>query len=111
MPSDDLAQSFDDVKGAHPGVSQDGVCGVAKAEPSDHDVEIWSRDAGERELGQCDLGRGEEARHEELIAELHLVDVDLQTWFESTSQTNLAQGCRAPVELLEAGTHRVIPLL
>lgn len=45
MPSDDLAQGFDDVKGAHPGVSQDGVCGVAKAEPSDHDVEICSRDA------------------------------------------------------------------
>src|SRR3990170_5605544 len=110
MPSDDLAQGFDDVKRAHPGVSQDGVCGVAKAEASDHDVEIGTRDAGERELGKCDLGHGEEARHEELIAQLRLVDVDLQGWLESTSQADLTQGCRPPVELLEAGTHRVIPL-
>jgi len=73
------------VKGAHPGVSQNGVCGVAEAEPSDHDVEIRSRDAVQRELGQCDLGCGEQARHEELIAELRLVDVDLQRGLEPTS--------------------------
>lgn len=107
MPFDDLAQDFDDTQGAHPGVCQDGLSGVAEAEPSDHDVEICTRDAGERDIGECDLSCSEEARHEEFIAELCLVDVDLQSWFESTSKANLAQRRRPPVELLETCTHRV----
>ena len=36
------------------------------------------RKAGEAEPGEGDLGLGEQARHQELVAELDLVDVDAE---------------------------------
>ena len=61
MPFDDFAQDLDDLQGPHPGVSQDGVCCIAEAEPSDHNIEICTRGAGERDVGERDLTCSEEA--------------------------------------------------
>ena len=105
VPTDDLVQRLDDTHGTHTGVAQDRMRGVAETEPSHHDVEVHAGDEGERDVGECHLGHGEGARHEELVAELRLVDVGLQGRFESTSKADLAEASRSPVEFFEAGTH------
>ena len=66
------------VTDAHPLVLECRHGGVAEAEPADEHVEVVAGHGRQPQARQLDLGDGEEARHEELVTELHLVDVDVQ---------------------------------
>lgn len=45
----------------------------------------------EPELGQLDPGHGEQAGHQELVAQPQLEHVDLQRWLQPTPQAQLAR--------------------
>ena len=59
------------------GSLEHGARRVAEAEPADHDVEIVARQLAQRRASHLHLGDGEHARHQELVVELDLVDVDV----------------------------------
>jgi hypothetical protein len=107
VPRDDGTQRLDDRDGSDPLVLEGGDGGVAETEAADDDVEMLSADRREPEPGQLDLGNGEEARHEELLAELHLVDVDEEGRLEPAPQADLPQRGLLPVDLLETPAHGV----
>ena len=70
-------ERLDDDQRPHPRVLERAPGGVAEAESADDDVEPVLARLGQPEPGEVDLGDGEQARHEELVAELDLVDVDV----------------------------------
>ena len=101
VPLDDHIQRFDHVHRAHSGVLQDRSCRVAEPEPAYDDIEVATDNFCEREAGEVDLGNREQARHEELIAELHFVHIDLERRFQSSPHADLTNRCLTPVDLLE----------
>src|SRR3546814_9191667 len=103
MPLDHLAKGLDHVQRPDPLVLQGGTSGVAEAQPTDHHVELAAGHLGQPEPGQSDLGHREDARHEVLVAEDHLVDVDLQRGLEPASHADVTHRRGAPADLLEAG--------
>ena len=99
-----VAERLDDLQRAHPRVGERRPRGAAEAEPADHDVEVVARQLRPaRASASAILGDGEQARHEELLAEPHLVDVDVERRVAPPAQADLAHRRRLPVELLEAG--------
>ena len=75
VPLDHLAERLDHEQRAHARVLQHGLRGVAEPEPADHHVEAGPRQLRQREPGDLDLGHREQARHQEVVVELDLVDV------------------------------------
>src|SRR5690606_3759096 len=79
--------------------------GVAETEPAhEHRESVTSR-GGEAEGREFLLGGGEQARHEELVAELDFEDVDAGHRIPSSSERELAHRGGLPVESLESQTH------
>jgi peptide subunit release factor RF-3 len=109
VPFDDLAQRLDDVQRTHPRVLQHGSRRVAQPEPANHDVQLATGQLGEAEPGQLHLRACEQARHEELVAQLHLVHVDLQRRLQPSPQAQLTHRGRSRVDQLETCTH-ALPL-
>lgn len=73
VPVDHFAEGVDHDQGTYPGVVEHRPCGAAEAEAADGHVQPGVRQRREAEAGECDLGRREEAGHEVLVAEFHLV--------------------------------------
>lgn len=66
---------------------------------------------GYGEPSDLDLGHGEQARHEELVAELGLEDVEPGERVAAPVEADLADRHGAPVELFEPGTHPTITVI
>ena len=94
----------------HGRVFQCGLRGVAEPEAADDDVEIAARQRRQSNPRQRDLGDGEQARHQELVAELDLVDVEARGELPSSAQAEHAHRRRAEIQLLEIDAHRRPPL-
>ena len=90
VPADHRGERLDDHQRAHPRLLERGDRGVAEPQPADDDVELVAGAGGQPQPGQLDLGDREQARHEELLAELDLVDVDLERALEPATQADLA---------------------
>ena len=105
MPFDHLGEGVDDQQRTDVLVLQHGLCRVTESEAA-HD-HLWSfrRQFGEGEVGQLDLGDGEQARHQELVVELDLVDVRAGAGIAPPAQGEFAQRGLAVVEFLETSTH------
>ena len=88
-----------------------GALGLPTLVPNyvDDDVELVPLRPGQTEAGQLDLGDREEARHEELVAQLDLVDVDLERRLDPPTQADLTSGGLAPGELFEAAHPLSLP--
>src|SRR5699024_6504190 len=80
-----------------------GVCGVAEPEPADQDVQVAPVQRGQGEGGQCPFGDGEQAGHQVLLAQPHLVDLGLRGQVVAAAQTDLTDRCLLEVELFEPG--------
>ena len=106
VPADDRGEGLDDDERAHPWLLERGDRGVPQPQPADDDVQLVAGAGRQPQPGQLDLGDGEQARHEELVAELDLVDVDLQRPVEPPAQADLAHLGVLPVQLLEVPAHR-----
>src|SRR5659263_301835 len=76
VPLDHRLERVDDHQLAYALVDQHGLGGVAEPQSAHCDVELGPLDPGQRAPSHFDLGNGEEAGHEELVAELDLEDVD-----------------------------------
>ena len=105
VPVDDRFERFDDVDRTHPGISEHLGGGVAEAETAHDDIEGAVVGLGEGEGGQGSLGRREQARHEELVAELHLEHVDVEHWLAPPSEADVAHRGRPLLEDLEVDAH------
>ena len=105
VPADDLGQRVDDAQGPHPVVLEGGERRAAQTQATDHDVEVAAVVSGETKPGQLRLGDGEQARHEELLTEPHLVDVHVQRRLTPTPQDQFAHAGRRDVELFDAPGH------
>lgn len=105
MPVDDFGERVDHRQCPQPWIVQDGLGGVTESESADGYVQLGVRQFGQGEFRERDLAGGEEAGHEELVAELHLVHVLPRDRVAAPTQTDLADGRRLPVDLLEAQAH------
>ena len=91
VPVDHRLEIFNHNKGAHGRAFQDRRCGVAEAETSHHNVEPIVRRMLLLCSGSCSAGvldpkapegrlrDGEQGSHEEIIRQLYLVDLHLQS--------------------------------
>jgi hypothetical protein len=78
---------------------------VTKPEPANHDVER-GRQPLECEARERNFSLVEEARHQECVAELDLVDLAaVKRQHPAAAQDELAQRSAAVVQLLETGVH------
>jgi hypothetical protein len=92
VPADHLSQRLDDDQRTYACIRERGTRGVAEAEPAHEHLQLGPGDRGQSEVRQLDLGDREQARHQELVAELHLVDVDLERRLESPAQADRPMG-------------------
>src|SRR5260370_32380078 len=83
--------------------------GVAEPQSAEDDVEVGTDRLGEAEARERLLGHGKQARHQELVAELYLVHVDIQGRLDPPAQTDDPHAGLGPVEFLEACTHDAPP--
>ena len=105
MPVDDLSERLDDPQRPHPRILEHRPGRVPETETTDDDIERITGQEGQGETGQLDLRHREQARHEVLLAQDHLVHVDLQRGLQPSPHADLPHGGRAPVELLEVPAH------
>jgi hypothetical protein len=110
VPVDDGLERVDDDQLADARVDEDLLGGVAQAETADRDVEVGAVQPREGEPRHLDLGHREQARHEELVTELHLEDVLAAGGVPPSAQAHLAEGRLAPAQLLEPPAQRPEPL-
>ena len=103
VPTDHLVQCVDDEHLADPVVRDDGAGRPPEPQPADHDVEVVGdrREHGEPQRGQGHLGRGEEAGHEVLLAQPHLVHLDAERRLDPPAQRDLPHGGLGPGQLLD----------
>ena len=110
MPRDDITQSLDHVQRSNSGVGEHRAGGVAKPQATDHDVERVTVNRRQPEGRQRDLGDGEQARHEVLVAELDLVDLDPKRGLDPAPQGDLPHRRGPPGQLLEPQCHHTPPI-
>ena len=109
VPVDDGFEQFDHDHLAHSGVLEGGDGGVAEPEAAHHDVESEPAQPSEPDARQGLLGRGEHARHQPLVVELDLEDVDARRWVGAPAQSDVANRGGAEVKLLEPRAHETVP--
>ena len=110
MPVDDGAERIDDDQRAHPIVGEHGGRGVAEPEAANDDVEVVPVDLGQCKSGDLHLRNGEQARHQELVVKLRLVDLLTGDRIQPAAKADDAHGRLLRVEELKPSTH-VSPLL
>ncbi len=101
VPADHRFQHLDDDERGDVGMVEDGLGGIAEAKAGDGDIGRAAGQTGEAEIGQRDLRGGEEAGHQELVAELDLVDVDVEPVLAPPSETEGADRRLLIVKFLE----------
>ncbi len=105
VPLENLAERFDHDQGPHPRFVEYGARRVAEPESADDDVEAGAGDTREPKASQLHLGHGEEAGHQELVTQLHFVDVDAQRGLAPSPQAHRSHGGFVPGEFLEPRGH------
>ena len=109
MPRHDGLERLDHRQLGHPVVLERGERGVAEAEAADEDGEGGARRGREPDPGQLLLTGGELARHEEVVAELDLVDVTPGDRVPAPPEADLAPRGLLPVQLLDPHLRRLVP--
>ncbi|MBI3690611.1 MAG: hypothetical protein HY239_08135 [Mycolicibacterium aromaticivorans] len=101
MPSDDFVECFHHDERMNAGILHRRLGGVAESQSPDDDVEVVIDRLGQAEARERYLGRGEQARHQELVAELYFVDIDVEGRLDPPAQADGSDGGLGPVENLE----------
>ena len=115
VPSDHLGEGFDDIERPDAAILEHGARGVSEPESTDEHIDgSVNRSVNRSGVGphltqaeprQRDLRRREQARHQELVAQLHLVDVDQERRLQAAAQHDLPHRRRTPIKLLEPDAH------
>src|SRR4051812_32894936 len=109
MPADDFLERFHHHERMNAGILERRLCGVAEPQSPDDDVELGIGGLSQPEARERYLSHREQARHQELVAELDLVHVDLEHRLDSPAQADDPHAGLRPVENLEACTHDAPP--
>ena len=104
VPFDHLGQRIDHDQRSHAGILQHRLRGVAESEAAHHHVEFFARQRRQPQPRKFDLGHRVLARHQELVAELDLVDIDIRP-APSPPQAEHAHRRRAIIQLFEIEAH------
>ena len=110
MPGDDHRQGLHDGQLRDPLVLESGPGGVAEPEPAHQDRERRAVRSPEADPRQLLLASGELARHEEVVAELDLVDVAFGDLVEAPAEADDAPRGVAEVELLNPHPRRLVAI-
>ena len=105
MPADHGRQRLDHHQRADARLGQRRLRGVAQAEPGHDHIETRPGGRSQPEPGELDLGHGEQAGHQELVAELDLVDLDVEGKLTPPAQAQATYRRRLVIELLEQDAH------
>ena len=74
MPLDHRLQGIDHKQGRDFAVLERRARRIAKAEPADHNVPLAARQLGQSAMRERNLHLVKQTRHQERVAQLHLVD-------------------------------------
>jgi hypothetical protein len=88
-------------------VVQHGADGIAEAEAADHHVQSAAVETRQRQVRKRDLAAGEQAGHQERIAQLDLVDLGAEGRHGAAAQAQLAERRVALGEFFEVDGHAV----
>jgi hypothetical protein len=107
VPFDDGLDRFDQLHLQDPLVLQGRAQGVAQSEPADEYVQVPTgvADTSETQMRQLLLDQREEARHQELVVDLHFVDVVANDRLLATAQADHPDRGVGGVELFDAQSH------
>jgi hypothetical protein len=105
VPVDHGRQGVDNGERAHPGVGQGSHRGIAEPEPADEHIQAIPLGRLESEGRQFLLRHREQAGHEKILAELHLVHLDAENRFEAAAKAQVPHGGGLPVQLFESHAH------
>ena len=97
MPADHGGERLDHDHPLDAGVGEGSRGGVPESQPTHEHVDAVGGAPGQPETGEFDLSGGEQARHQELLAQLHLVDIDAQGRLISCEGTEMGVGRRRMV--------------
>jgi hypothetical protein len=109
MPADDLRECFHHDERMNAGIVERRLRCIAEPQSPDDDIEVGIDRLGQAEARERYLGHGEQARHQELVAELDFVHVDVQGRLDPPAQADDPHAGLGPVEFLEACTHDAPP--
>ena len=105
MPPDHRGERIDHVQPPHTIVVQRGHRRVAQAQAADEHREFFAFGGSEAERRQLLLGDGEQARHEVLVLQLHLVDQLTRGRISPPAKCQLPHPRLLPVQLFESHDH------
>ncbi len=110
VPVDDSRDRLDDLHLRDPLVLERRSQRVAEPEASDEHLQALSLGPrGQAEVRELGLDDGEEARHQELVVDLDLVDVVAHRGLEAASQADHPDRGVLPAELLHVQGHAAPP--
>src|SRR3954469_9614215 len=109
VPFDDLGKRIHHYQRSYAGVLEHRARGVAKPQAADHHVEMPATERRQPEPSQFDLGCGELARHQELVAELDFVNIDIRHRPPAAPQAQYAHRRWAEIQLFERKAHTPSP--
>ena len=75
VPVDDRFQKINNEQRSDPRLGQYGVGRIAQAQATDRDIEFIPATRRNPQRAESDFGIGDDARHQELIAELDFKDI------------------------------------
>ena len=105
VPVDHGLKEFDNAQLAHARILERAGGRVAKAKAANNDIEAVADQAGEPDARQRDLRGREHARHQELVAELDLKNVDACRRVNAPPEAHVTDGSGGEGELLESLAH------
>ena len=105
VPVDHGFDQLDHVEPGDPTVGQRGACGETQPQAADDHREVITGCCGQSEPGQLFFDDREQAGHQELVAQFHLVDVHVHHGVASTPQADLTDRRLRPVQFLEPLGH------
>ncbi len=105
VPFDHFGQRVDHDQRIDGRVLQRGLRGIAEPEAADDDVESASLERRQSDTGERDFRDREQARHQELVAELDFIDIEAGIELLSPAQAEHAHWRRAEIQFLEIHAH------
>ncbi len=107
MPVDHGVEEIDDDQLADRRVLQRGDGGVTEPEAAHHHIARTGSERGEAEIGEGDFDFVEEARHEEVLPELHLEDLEIiERPHAAPAQGEIAERRFSEIEFGKVAAHR-----
>ena len=107
MPVDDGLEIFHHDQRAGARLVERGLGRVTQPQAADHHIELLAVTRRQTQFGQRDLGGGEQVRHQVLLAELDLENVDAEPRLAAAAQHQRADRRGAVVEFFKQFAHGV----